>query len=103
MKQEFGLEPAGPPPSAKTAGERYEGIAFTFCKVATVALIAQRFTLPVAAILSAVFYVLAYVKGKPDTRCWLRMPLLIAGFWACVAAISISLILYPDALQRLLV
>ncbi len=65
-------------------GARLESLAFTFCKIATFALIAQRFTLPIAALLAAVFYVLAFVFGKRDTRCWLQWPLLIAGVWLCV-------------------
>lgn len=89
----IGLEPGAG--QAKSAGERYEGIAFTFCKVATVALFTGRFALPVAAGLAAVFYVLAVFKGKSDTRCVLRYPLLIAGFWALISAVSLYLILNP--------
>ncbi len=79
-----------------------EGIAFTFCKVATVALLAGRFTLPVAAILSATFYVAGYAKGKKDTRCWLRIPLLIAGFWVTVAAVWLVFQLKPDLAPEIL-
>ncbi len=86
MQQELGLEPAQTE-NKKTQGDKLEGIAFTFCKVATVALLAQRLTLPIAAGLSAIFYTAAFIKGKQDTRCWLKMPLLIAGFWVCVTAI----------------
>lgn len=93
----MGLEPVT---RVKTTGEKYEGIAFTFCKAATIALIAGRFTLPVAAGLASVFYVLAYAKGKQDTRCVLRLPLLIAGLWLWVAAISLYAILNPDAWHR---
>lgn len=82
---QIGLEPAASP-GKRTQGEKLEGIAFTFCKVATVALLAQRFTLPIAAGLSAIFYTAAFIKGKQDTRCWLKVPLLIAGFWVCVTA-----------------
>ena len=76
-------------PIPKTRGEILEGIAFQFCKVATVALIAGRFVLPVASGLCAVFYVLAYANGKRDTRCVLRHPILIAGLYALVCAGSI--------------
>jgi hypothetical protein len=85
----------------KTKGEIYEGIAFQFCKVATVALIAGRFVLPVAAGLCAAFYVAAFVKGKKDTRCVLKYPLLISAVWGSVAAISLFLILHPISLSNL--
>jgi hypothetical protein len=77
----------------KTRGEIYEGIAFQFCKVATVALLAGRFVLPLAAGLCAAFYIAAIAKGKKDTRCFLKHPLLIAGFWGTVSVISLIIIL----------
>jgi hypothetical protein len=83
------------PPRAKTKGEVYEGIAFTFCKAATIILLTQKFALPVAAGLAAVFYVLADLHGKKDTRCILKIPLLIAAFWGAVAAVSLLAILRP--------
>lgn len=79
----------------KGRGEVFEGIAFQFCKVATVTLIAGRFALPVAAGLCAIFYVLAWMKGKRDTRCVLKYPLLIAGFWGLVAVVALVRILQP--------
>ena len=75
----------------KSKGEIFEGIAFTFCKAATIILIAQKFALPVASGLAAVFYILAYATGKKNTRCVLHWPLLIAGFWGVVCGISIYL------------
>ena len=77
--------------SERTRGEVYEGVAFQFCKVATVALLAGRYVLPVAASLCAILYVAAYVKGKRDTRCVLRYPLLISAFWGVIAIISVVL------------
>ena len=94
-----GLEPTLN--AGKTPAEKLEGIAFTFCKVATVCLIAGRFALPVAAGLAAIFYIAAFVKGKSDTRCILRFPLLIAGLWACVAVASTWAILDPEASKEL--
>ncbi|MFN8138716.1 MAG: hypothetical protein U0R49_02840 [Fimbriimonadales bacterium] len=70
--------------NSKTPGEKLEGIAFTFCKTALLALILQKFTLPVAAGLAAVFFVLAYTCGKKDTRCFARYPLMIAFLWLLV-------------------
>lgn len=75
--------------------DKLEGIAFQFCKVATVSLIAGRYTLPVAATLCSALYVAAYVKGKRDSRCALRYPLLIAALWAAVATAWIVFALNP--------
>jgi hypothetical protein len=77
----------------RTRGEVLEGIAFQFCKVATVALIAGRWTLPVASGLCAVFFVAAHVNGKRDTRCFLRSPLLAASVFAFMCAGSLWIIL----------
>lgn len=79
----------------KTKGEVYEGIAFQFCKIATVTLIAGRFALPLAAGLCAIFYILAMSRGKIDTRCRLKHPALIASFWGIVCVISTYLIINP--------
>jgi hypothetical protein len=69
------------------AGQRYEKLAFTFCKAATVCLLCGRYALPVAASLAAVFYVAAWRRGVRETRCILRYPLLIAAFWITVVGI----------------
>lgn len=68
-------------------GVIYEGIAFQFCKIATATFIARQFTLPVAAFLCSMFFLLAYAHGKRDTRCFGRYPLIVAAFWLCVTAI----------------
>ena len=97
MSSISGLEP-GPGLAAprKTAGEHLEGIAFTFCKAATVILFTGRFALPVAAGLASVLYAAAHLKGKHDTRCILRKPLLICGFWGTISLVSLTLILRPE-------
>lgn len=82
-------------PPVKTKGEIYEGIAFTFCKAATIILLTQKFALPVAAGAAAVFYILAHLNGKTDTRCILKMPLLIAAFWGTISLVSLYAILRP--------
>jgi hypothetical protein len=79
----------------KTAGEKFEGIAFTFCKAATIILLTQKFALPIASGAAAVFYILAYALGKKDTCCWLKWPPLIAGFWGLVCLISTYLTFNP--------
>jgi hypothetical protein len=84
-------EEAGRP--QKTKGELYEGIAFTFCKAATIILLTQKFALPVAAGAAALFYILADRHGKKDTRCILKVPLLIAAFWGAISLGSLYLTL----------
>lgn len=85
-------EPVRP---AKSRGEVYEGLAFTFCKAAVIVLLTQRFALPVAAGAAAVFYLLAYRHGRRTTRCVGQAPLAIAGFWSVVSVISLYVILRP--------
>lgn len=70
-------------------GDRLEKVAFTYCKVATVALLTGPYCLPIAATLAAVFYLWAYFEGKKDTRCILKYPLLIAAFWLMVTVVWI--------------
>jgi len=82
-------------PRRKTKGEVYEGIAFTFCKAATIVLIAQKWALPVAAGAASVFFILAVWHGQKETRCVLRVPLLIATFWGAVCAVSLYGLLRP--------
>jgi hypothetical protein len=77
----------------KTKGEIYEGIAFTFCKAATIILLTQKFALPVAAGAAAIFYLLADRHGKKDTRCILKHPRLIAAFWGTICVASLLLML----------
>lgn len=73
----------------RSRGEIFEGIAFQFCKVATVALIAGRWTLPLAAGLGGIFFLLTYFNGIRRTRCIVRYPLLagIALLLICAASI----------------
>lgn len=68
------------------AGGKLEGLAFQFCKIATVSLLAGRYVLPVSAGLCACLYFAAYFKGKRESRCILRYPLLIGAFWLAVTA-----------------
>ena len=66
-----------------------ERLAFSFCKVATVALVCGRWTLPVASGLCAGLFLAAYASGKRDTRCLLRSPLLAAAVYGAVCAGSV--------------
>jgi hypothetical protein len=87
---------------AKSRGEVLEGIAFQFCKVATVAFVLGRLTLPVASGLAAGLYVWAHFSGKHNTRCILRYPLLIASFWGIVSVASFWLFFHPDTMQKIM-
>ncbi len=89
-------------PVSKSRGEIVEGVAFQFCKVATVAFILGRWTLPVASGLAAILYLWAHLSGKKDTRCLLRYPLLIAAFWGLVSIAAFWLTLRPELVRGLL-
>lgn len=88
-------EPIPAEAGTRTRGAVYEGLAFTFCKTATLCLLLQQFALPVAAGLAAVFFTLAHVQGKRESRCILRVPLLIAALWAAVCVAWVWLRLNP--------
>ena len=70
-------------------------LAFAYCKIATFSLLFGRFTLPLAALLSASFFIIGYIKGKKDTKCYLRYPLLAAGFWFLVMVAWVVLQIIP--------
>lgn len=80
----------------KTNGEKFEGLAFTFCKAAAIILLTQKFALPIASGLAALFYTLAMLNDKTDTRCWAMSAPFIAGFWGLVCIVSSFLILNPQ-------
>ncbi len=86
------IDPVGPqsyvrPPRSRP--EKYENLAFTFCRMGTVGLIAWLvspavFVLAVALI-AIVLYGRSISLGVSWTKCFLRRPTLIIGFWAVVA------------------
>jgi hypothetical protein len=73
-----------------TRAQKYDRLAFTFCKMGTVGLIAWLLTPPVFVLLVALaaigLYARAVALGITGSQCILRRPLLIMGFWAAVAA-----------------
>ncbi len=73
-----------------TRAQKYDRLAFTFCKMGTVGLIAWLLTPPVFVLIVAVVAIVLYGKavalGITRSQCILRRPLLIMGFWAAVAA-----------------
>lgn len=70
--------------------EKYERLAFTFCRMGTVGLIAWLVTpavfVLVVAIVAIVLYARSITLGVSWSKCFLRRPTLIVGFWAVVAA-----------------
>lgn len=73
-----------------TRAQKYERLAFTFCKMGTVGLLAWLITPPIFVLLVAVgaigLYGRALALGITRSQCILRRPLLIMSFWAVVAA-----------------
>lgn len=73
-----------------TRPEKYERLAFTFCRMGTVGLIAWLVTPPVfvllVALVAIVLYARAVTLGVSWTRCFLRRPTLIIAVWAAIAA-----------------
>ena len=72
-----------------TRAEKYEKLAFTFCKMGTTGLMAWVLTPPVFVLIVATaaigLYARALTLGVTRSRCFLRKPLLIIGFWGVVA------------------
>lgn len=85
--------PVGPfsyPKRTLSKPEKYERLAFTFCRLGTTGLIAWAvgpavFVL-VVALAAIVLYAKSITLGVSWTKCFLRRPTLIIGFWAIVAA-----------------
>jgi hypothetical protein len=72
-----------------TPAQKYDRLAFTFCKMGTVGLIAWLLTPPVFVLIVALgaiyLYGRAVALGITRSQCILRRPMLIMGFWAVVA------------------
>ena len=73
-----------------TRAQKYDRLAFTFCKMGTVGLIAWLLTPPVFVLIVALgaiyLYGRAVALGITRSQCILRRPMLIMGFWTIVAA-----------------
>jgi hypothetical protein len=94
--------PAGADPVAQwlarrpplTRAQKYDRLAFTFCKMGTVGLVAWVITPPIFVLvvaLSAIYlYGRALALGITRSQCVLRRPLLIMSFWAAVAAADLT-------------
>jgi hypothetical protein len=77
-----------------TRAQKYERLAFTFCKLGTAGLTAWALTPPlfvlVVALAAIAFYGRALALGIRRSPCVLRRPLLIMGFWAAVVAADVT-------------
>lgn len=70
--------------------QKYERLAFTFCRMGTVGLIAWVVTPAVFVLVVALIAIVLYAKsitlGVSWSKCFLRRPTLIIGAWAAIAA-----------------
>jgi hypothetical protein len=73
-----------------TRPEKYERMAFTFCRMGTVGLLAWVVTPPIFVLIVALVAIALYAKsitlGVSWSKCFLRRPTLIIGVWAAIAA-----------------
>ena len=72
--------------------EKYERLAFTFCRMGTIGLIAwllgpALFVL-IVAVAAVILYARAISLGVGWTKCFLRRPTYIVGFWLLVAVVD---------------
>jgi hypothetical protein len=89
------LPPVGPltyvrPPL--TRPQKYEKLAFTFCRLGTTGLIVWVLGPPLFVLIVAIAAIALYLKsislGVSWTKCLLRRPSLVVGFWAVVATLD---------------
>lgn len=70
--------------------EKYERMAFTFCRMGTIGLIAWAVTPPIFVLAVAIVAIVLYAKsitlGVSWSKCFLRRPTLIIAVWAAIAA-----------------
>jgi hypothetical protein len=80
------------PPALTPQAQRWDRVAFTFCKMGTTGLIAWVLTPPVFILVVSVavvaLYGRAFALGVRRSRCFLRRPALIAGTWAAIGALD---------------
>jgi hypothetical protein len=71
-----------------TSAEKYERLAFVFCKMGTVGLLAWLLTPPILVLVVAAIAVALYGRaltlGLTRSKCFLRKPALIIAFWGVV-------------------
>ncbi len=69
---------------------KWEGLAFTFCKAATLVFLATlvagpKYIMSLVALGTVACYMVMMWHGRMDTRCFAKYPPLISGFWLAVA------------------
>ena len=76
-----------------TPPEKYERLAFTFCRMGTVGLIAWAVSPAIFVLVVAVIAIALYAKsitlGVSWSKCFLRRPTLIIGVWAAIAVADV--------------
>ena len=81
-----------------TRAQKYDRLAFTFCKMGTVGLMAWVLTPPIFVLVVAVVAIYLYGRavalGITRSQCILRRPMLIMGFWAAVAAADLTWLVF---------
>lgn len=84
-----GADGREPSVAGLSRAEKFERLAFTFCKMGTVGLISWLLTPPIFVLIVAGIAVALYGRaltlGLTRSRCFLRKPALIVAFWALVA------------------
>ena len=82
-----------------SSAEKYERLAFTFCKMGTTGLIVWLLTPPIFVLLVAAIAVGLYGRaltlGLTRSKCFLRKPALIIAFWAVVGLADAAWLLWP--------
>ena len=77
-----------------TPPEKYERMAFTFCRMGTVGLIAWAVSPAIFVLVVAIIAIALYVKsislGVNRTKCFLRRPTLVIGAWAVIAIADLA-------------
>jgi len=73
--------------------EKYERMAFTFCRMGTVGLLAWAVSPAIFVLIVAVIAIALYAKsitlGVDWTKCFLRRPTLIIGVWTAIAILDV--------------
>ena len=81
-----------------SSAEKYERLAFTFCKMGTIGLLAWLLTPPIFVLLVALAAIALYGRalalGLTRSRCFLRKPRLIIGFWSAVVVADAAWLLF---------
>jgi len=77
--------------------EKYERLAFMFCKMGTTGLIVWLLKPPVfvliVSVIAVILYGYSFSLGLVRSRCFLRKPLLIMTTWTVIAAFDIAWII----------